>query len=234
MASPSPTHDLAVCTDEPVAAQLDWRPVYDFWFPVDLAIADVAEHWRMLQWWMRGGANAELPQFAPILHAARSGQLNHWLSTPHGRLSLIIILDQFPRGLFAGTPDAYSSDPDTLRIIEEGFRNGHYDALVSPYERFFYFLPLAHAEGPDHLERMQRVVAVSERMADEAPAHLKPLWKFSLSQAQANLDVISRFGRFPHRNPVLGRISTPEEAAYLEQGDFVHRRALPVDVHARV
>jgi uncharacterized protein (DUF924 family) len=140
----------------------------------------------------------------------------------------VIVLDQFPRGLFADTPEAYSSDPDTLRVVEEGFRNGHYDALTSLWERFFYVLPLAHVEGPDHLERMRRIVAISERVAAEAPAPLQPIWEFSLSQAQANLEVIARFGRFPHRNPILGRVSTPEEAAYLEKGDFVHKRVLPV------
>ena len=207
-----------------MSSRSDWQRIYDFWFPVDLTGADVAAHWQMLAWWMRGGANAELFQFMPTVRAAKAGQLEHWKETPRGRLSLIIVLDQFPRGLFAGTPEAYSSDLVTLRIVEEGFGNGHYDALTNPYERFFYFLPLAHAEGPDHLERMRRIVAISERAIDEAPEHLKPIWQFSLSQAQANFDVISRFGRFPHRNPVLGRTSTPEELVYLAKGDFVHQR----------
>jgi uncharacterized protein (DUF924 family) len=206
---------------------MDWRRVYDFWFPVDLSDSGIAAHWQMMAWWMRGGANAELHQFAPLVHAAKARKLDHWLGTPLGRLSLIIVLDQFPRGLFAGTPEAYSSDPDTLMIAEEGLKNGDYDTLTSPYEKFFHFLPLAHAEGPDHLERMRRIVAISERAIDEAPDHLKPVWQFSLSQAQANFDIIARFGRFPHRNPVLGRASTPEELTYLAKGDFVHTRSLP-------
>jgi uncharacterized protein (DUF924 family) len=211
-----------------MSSHLEWQTIYDFWFPRDLPTADASRQWQMLEWWMRGGANAELPQFAPFVQAARSGHLEHWLDTPHGRLSLVIVLDQFPRGLFAGTPEAYSSDPDTLRIVEEGFLNGHYDALTSLWEKFFYFLPLAHVEGPDHLERTRRIVAISEEVAAEAPAHLQPIWEFSLSQARANLDVIARFGRFPHRNPILGRVSTPEEAVYLEKGEFVHKRVLPV------
>jgi uncharacterized protein (DUF924 family) len=211
-----------------MSSQVDWRTVYDFWFPTDLSKAEPAAHWAMLAWWMRGGANAELPRFAHLVHAARSGDLNSWLETPRGRLSLIVVLDQFPRGLFADTPEAYASDPETLRIAEEGFRNGHYAALTDPYERFFHFLPLAHAEGPDHLERMRRIVAESEKAVDEAPDRLKPIWQFSLSQAQANLDVISRFGRFPHRNAVLGRASTAEEMDYVQKGDFVHKRSPPV------
>ncbi len=207
--------------------RMDWRSVYDFWFPVDLSKADLTAHWQMLTWWMRGGANAELSRFASLTQAAKAGQLTSWLDTPRGRLSLIIALDQFPRGLYAGTPEAYSSDQETLRIVEVGFRNGHYDALTDPYERFFYFLPLAHAEGPDHLERMGRIVAASERAVDEAPEHLKPIWQFSLGQAQANFEVIARFGRFPHRNPILGRASSPEELDYLAKGNFVHLRSPP-------
>jgi uncharacterized protein (DUF924 family) len=215
-----------------MAPHMDWRPVFDFWFPVDLAPAEVATHWRMLEWWMRGGASAQLEPFAPVLAAARTGGLDHWSATPLGRLSLIIVVDQFPRGLHAGTPEAFASDQNALQLAEEGLRNGHFEALASPYERFFFVLPLAHAEGPDHLERMARIVAMSEQVLAEAPAHLKPVWQFSLSQARANYEVISRFGRFPHRNAILGRPSTPEEAAYIAEGDFVHRRSLPVDAVA--
>jgi uncharacterized protein (DUF924 family) len=126
------------------------------------------------------------------------------------------------------------SDQDALSIAEEGLRNGHYDALTSPYEKFFHFLPLAHAEGPDHLDRMRRIVAISEQALEKAPEHLKPVWQFSLGQAQANLELITRFGRFPHRNPVLGRASTPEELAYLAKGDFVHTRTLPASAQSAI
>ncbi|WP_052003566.1 DUF924 family protein [Microvirga sp. BSC39] len=217
-----------------MSSRTDWQKVYRFWFPVDLSNADIAAHWQMLAWWMRGGANADLVRFAPVVHAARSGRLDHWLETPQGRLSLIIVLDQFPRGLFAGAAEAYSSDQDALSIAEEGFRNGHYEALQSPYERFFHLLPLAHAEGPDHLERMRRIVAISEQALEEAPEHLKPVWAFSLGQAKANADVITRFGRFPHRNPVLGRASTPVELTYLAKGDFVHMRTLPASAQSAI
>jgi uncharacterized protein (DUF924 family) len=207
----------------------DFEPVLDFWFPADLEHADASRQWRMLEWWMRGGANAELAPFSSLLTAARAGQLDYWAATPYGRLSLILVLDQFPRGLHEGTPHAFSSDLDALRLAEEGFRNGHYDALTSLWHRFFFFLPLAHAEGPRHLERLERIVTISEQVLLEAPVHLKPIWRFSLNQAQANRDVIAQFGRYPHRNPILGRTSTAGEAAYIAKGDFVHRRALPED-----
>jgi uncharacterized protein (DUF924 family) len=206
---------------------LDWQSVYEFWFPAGLDDADLATHWRMLEWWMRGGANAEMARFVPVVAAAKSGRLDHWLAMPLGRLSLIVVLDQFPRGLFAGTPDAYASDPEALRIAEEGLRNGHYDAIAKPWEKLFFLLPLAHAEGPDHLDRMRRVVSLSEKSVGDVPARLQPIYRFSLSQARGHLEVISRFGRFPHRNLIFGRASTPEEATYLEKGDFVHTRQPP-------
>ncbi len=205
----------------------DWRTVYDFWFPPGLDDADLATHGQMFGWWFGGGANAGLPPFAAVVEAAKTGRLDHWLATSPGRLSLIVVLDQFPRGLFAGTPEAYASDPDALRIAEEGLRNGHYDALTRPWEKTFFFMPLAHAEGPDHLERLERVVALVERIALEAPERLQPLYRHSVGQARGHLEVISRFGRFPHRNPILGRASTPEEVAYLARGESVHTRPPP-------
>jgi uncharacterized protein (DUF924 family) len=204
----------------------DWRTVYEFWFPVGLG-ADLETHRQMFRGWFGGEANTGLPLFLPLIEAAKTGRLGHWLAKPLGRLSLIIVLDQFPRCLFAGTPAAYASDPDALRIAVEGLRNGHYDAMARPWERMFFFMPLAHTEGPDHKERLERVVAMAEIVALEAPERLKPLYQFSVDQARGHLEVISRFGRFPHRNPILGRLSTPEEMAYIEKGDFVHRRGPP-------
>jgi uncharacterized protein (DUF924 family) len=205
----------------------DWRAVHDFWFPPGLDDADAETHRRMFERWFGGGANAGLPPFAPVLEAASAGRLDHWLAAPAGRLSLIVALDQFPRGLFPGTPDAYARDPDALRLAEEGLRNGHYDALTRPWEQTFFLLPLAHAEGPGHQERLERVVALAERITEDAPEHLRPLYRFSAGQARGHLEVIARFGRYPHRNPVLGRASTAEEAAYLAKGEFVHDRRPP-------
>lgn len=205
------------------AAQ-DWHAVYDYWFPTGLDDAGLETHGHMFSWWFGGGANADLPRFAPVVKAAQAGRLSHWLAAPLGRLSLIIVLDQFTRGLFAGTTDAYASDPCALRIAEEGLRNGHYDAVTKAWEKTFFFLPLGHAEGPDHLARLDRVVAMAESIALDAPERLRPLYQHSVNQARGHRDVISRFGRYPHRNPVLGRASSAEEVAYLAKGEFVHER----------
>jgi uncharacterized protein (DUF924 family) len=206
----------------------DWRPVYDFWFPPGLEYASLEEHCRMAGWWFQGGANAELASFAPLVDTAVDGGLNHWAADPIGRLSLIIVLDQFPRGLFAGTPKAFAQDLKALAIAEEGIENGHYDALQRPWEKTFFALPLIHAEGPDHLARADRLIALCEQRIAEPPFHLRSLRVFGLSQARGHRDVIARFGRHPHRNAVLGRVSTPEEEEYLRKGDFVHKRRPPI------
>lgn len=202
-----------------------WRSVYDFWFAPGLA--EAATHRRMIFWWFDGGASAALAPFASTVRAASAGLLDGWSETPQGRLSQILALDQFPRGLFAGTPEAYVNDPMAVRLTEQGLANGHYDALPEPWERTFFILPLAHAEGAGHSARLERVVALAEAIAHDAPEHLREFYDFSASQARANRDLIARFGRFPHRNPVLGRKSTSEERRYLEEGDFIHRRRPP-------
>lgn len=205
----------------------DWRVVHDFWFAPGLDDAGLDTLRRRVEWWMGGGANAALPPFAPVLEAARAGRLDHWRAAPLGRVSLLVVLDQFPRGLFAGAPEAYACDPDALRIAEEGLRNGHYDAVAQPWEKTLFLLPLSHAEGPDHRERLGRVVALAEAIARDAPEHPRPLYEFSVGQVRGHLDVVKRFGRFPHPNPILGRASTPDETAYLAKGEFVHRRRSP-------
>jgi len=209
--------------------QMHDKQVYDFWFPPGLENADRETFRRRVEWWFAGGANAELSPFTHTLMAARLGRLDHWLATPRGRLALIIVLDQFPRGLLAGKAEAYASDPHALRIAEEGLWNGHYDALTHPWEKTFFFLPLGHAEGPGHLHRLDRVVALAENVTLDAPERFRMYYQFSLSQARANRDLIARFGRYPHRNDILGRASTPEEVEYVETGNFVHLRRPPAE-----
>jgi uncharacterized protein (DUF924 family) len=203
-----------------------WRNVHDFWFPAGLD-ADAKRLREMFFWWFGGGSNAALKPFAPLAAEARAGRLDAWCATAQGRLALIVVLDQFPRGLFAGSPEAYAGDAKALAIAEEGLRNGHFRSLARDCEKTFFLMPLGHTEGPDHVERLTRVVAIAEEIAEGAPEALKPLYLHSVSQARANLELIERFGRFPHRNAILGRSSTPEEQAYVEKGDFVHRRKPP-------
>ena len=209
---------------------LDWREIHAFWFPAEMAAGDLDYFQNMSRWWMQGGATPELPPFLPYVEAAAAGELDHWAETARGRLSLIVVLDQFPRGLFAGTKRAYAYDQVTLGLCEAGLANGHAAELTSPFEQFFFTLPMVHAEGPDHLARLNRLLEMNRQALPELvrkwPA-LRPIFEFSIGQIEGNIEVISRFGRFPHRNDVLGRASTEAERAYIETGDFVHLRRMP-------
>lgn len=210
-----------------MSANQEWKDVCDFWFPPGLDEAGPEKHREMILWWFGGGANEAVRPFTPLIAAAAAGRLDSWRATPRGRLALILVLDQFPRCVFAGTPAAYAGDPQALAIAEEGLRNGHFEALAKPWEKTFAFMPLGHTEGPDHRERLQRVVALAETIARAAPPPLQALYGHSINQARGHLEVIERFGRFPHRNPVLGRSSSAEEQAYLSKGEFVHQRRPP-------
>jgi uncharacterized protein (DUF924 family) len=227
--SPARQKGGVAMTDSDMREAADWKAVHEFWFPASLEGANFETHLQRVKWWMMGGANAELGRFAPTVQAAKSGRLDHWLAEPLGRLSLIVALDQFPRGLFAGTPEAFASDGTVLRIVEKGFENRHFNSLPGLWARFFFLLPLIHAEGPDHLARIQRLISIWETLAADVPEHLLPLHKAALGRARAHFDVIARFGRFPHRNAMLGRRSTPQEEEYIARGDFVHTRPISSD-----
>lgn len=201
------------------------RQVLDTWFPPGLEEADTATHHRAFDTWF-GGAAPVLP--AELAAAAQAGRLDAWAGTAAGRLALILLLDQAPRGRFAGTPQAYAGDPDALQIAEEGLRNGHYDALDHPWEKTFFLLPLAQAEGPDLRERLIRASAMAEVLAWSAREDLRPLYRASADRLRQDRAVIARFGRYPERNAVLGRASTAEEAAWLATGTLTPRRPPPI------
>ena len=202
--------------------------VLDFWFPDD-------GHWETLQthmaFWrhrMRGGVDEEIrSRFADITNAAARGELDDWAGTPSGRLALLIALDQFPRSLWRGDPAAYGQDIKATLLALEGIGNGHYDALRHSWERQFYIIAISHCEGPDHLERMKMVIDMSRANAQTLLPHLAKLAERSVEQAELVHSVISRFGRHPHRNAVLGRPSTIDEEAYIAKGEFPHERDIP-------
>jgi len=206
---------------------LDWREVHAHWFPPGIAQDDAAAHRARFLRWFGGVADPTLPSFAPLLAAAREGGLGHWRAVPEGRLALILLLDQVPRGLFAGTAEAFACDGLALREAEAALAGGDYAALRSPWEKTFVVVATSHAEGPDHLSRLDRAIRLAEEIARDSPLVWRPLYEHSVRQATSHRAVIARFGRFPHRNAALGRASTPEEAAYAATGDFVHLRPPP-------
>ncbi|WP_153451542.1 DUF924 family protein [Sinorhizobium fredii] len=203
----------------------------DFFFPERLRPDfDARAHGEYWKWRMRGGADDQIrAQFAEATEKATLGELDNWADDPHGRLALIIVLDQFPRSLWRGTPRAFSQDGKALALALEGYLNGHYDALETPWYKTIYNLPLMHCEGPDHLERLDRAITLGQEVLAEAPAHLRPGYAFAAEQPVEVRKVIAAFGHHPHRNAVLGRLSTPEEETYLAEGRFPHLRPLPLD-----
>lgn len=195
-----------------------------FWFPATLG-TDPERVLAQVQWWFRGGADKEIiEKFPQLLNDAEMGKLTNWRNSPHSRLALIIVLDQFSRSIYRGSAKAYSNDPEALSITVEGLECGHYESLESPWERTFFTLPLAHSEN---LANLDLAVKLADAIADAAPAELKSMLEFSAAQAKGHRDVVRRFGRHPHRNEVLGRQSTVEELEYLASGDLVHARPIP-------
>jgi uncharacterized protein (DUF924 family) len=172
---------------------------------------DVLTYWRALgpeRWFVKDAAvDAEIRyKFQGVYRAAVAGSLGRWEDDASGALALIVVLDQFPRNMFRGAAAAFAADPlaraAAARAIERGF-----DRQATEAERPLYYLPYMHSEA---LADQQRCCELCRAAADEG----------TLKYAVLHADIIRRFGRFPHRNAVLGRVTTPEEQAFLDGGGF--------------
>ena len=152
--------------------------------------------------------------FGQDLRWAIDGELAGWERSPRGRLALIILLDQFTRNCFRGSPDAFASDGNAQRLVLQGLAMGH-DLNLRPTERLFFYMPLMHAE--DRAPQSE-AVAQFEKLAADCDGALKETVEAFRDSALQHKEVIERFGRFPRRNALLGRSSTPEEKAYIAAG----------------
>jgi uncharacterized protein (DUF924 family) len=152
-------------------------------------------------------------RFALTVEAALAGACRSWPATPPGALALILLLDQFPRNIFRQSPRAYAGDAQALALCCQGLADGQ-DRQLSLTERAFFYLPLEHAED---LRMQERSVEVFESLLSASPPEWREVGQGFLDYAIRHRDIIARFGRFPHRNEVLGRPSTPEEAAFLKE-----------------
>jgi uncharacterized protein (DUF924 family) len=137
--------------------------------------------------------------------AAARGDLDGWLATATGALALILLLDQFPRNAFRGTPRMYATDAKARATAAAAIDAGH-DQVVPKDLRLFIYLPFGHSENPADQERS---VALAQALGEPDQSH-----------AKRHRDIIRRFGRFPHRNPILGRVMTAQEQRYLDQGGY--------------
>jgi len=188
--------------------------VHAYWFGTIENDARTAEE-RAQQWWQKSdGTDRDIrDRFETWVQAAGRGELDAWADGPTDRLALIVLLDQFPRNIYRGLPAAFRYDEQALSLSLEGQRLGQ-DRALRPVERVFFYLPMEHAES----RAMQaRSVALFEALLAGVPEAQQAPFETFLDYAVRHRDVIERFGRFPHRNATLGRTSTAEEAAFLEQ-----------------
>lgn len=188
--------------------------VLDFWFGA--CGADGALDPTRQKMWFGDGRkyDAEIRERFGALHQrACRGECAGWTETPSGRLALIIVLDQFSRHVHRGAALSFAQDPAAQRLALNGV-NDRVDRDLIPAQRSFFYLPFEHAEDAE-LQRLS--VRCFEGLARAvAPAHQQDYDSF-LDYAQRHLEIIKRFGRFPHRNAILGRASTPEEIEFLKQ-----------------
>jgi uncharacterized protein (DUF924 family) len=144
-------------------------------------------------------------RFLELHEAAARGELGDWLVTPESALALLLLLDQYPRNAFRDTPRMYETDLLARQIADAAIAAGH-DRGVPDDLALFFYLPFGHSEA---LADQERGVALVERLGE--PNH---------GRARHHYDIVLRFGRFPHRNTILGRVTTAEEQRYLDEGGY--------------
>ncbi len=173
--------------------------------------AEVVAFWREAgpdRWFNRDDAfDRQIAERFAVTHAeAAAGRLSDWADTPEGALALIILLDQFSRQLYRGRPEAFAQDPMALALARRSIEAG-YDWQCDPAIRSFFYLPFMHSEA---IADQERCVLLFHRSSGFE----------GLKYALEHREIIRRFGRFPHRNAILGRHTTPAEQSFLDGGGF--------------
>lgn len=189
------------------------QSLHEYWFG-GVADDEAGQRQSRLWWGKDGAVDAELTErFGSLVTAARSGRLEAWNSNAQGRLALILLTDQLPRNIFRGTPEAFASDPLARQLCLAGLERGD-DKALKPIERVFFYLPLEHSESmPDQDHAVRLFTALFQAV----PQPVMEQYRGFLTFALRHRHVIERFGRFPHRNAILGRQSSPEEEAFLTE-----------------
>jgi uncharacterized protein (DUF924 family) len=198
------------------------RQVRDFWFgKLPLTAQTLAQRVSL---WFPGEQNPEdlkkldgniRTRFGPLVLRATQGDLMSWADSPRRCLSLIILLDQFPRNMFRGTARAFATDEQALAVTLSGMQSAG-DGALDVVERIFFYMPLQHSEVR---EVQDESVAAYRRLLTEAPQEIRGIFAESLQSAEQHRTIIEMFGRFPHRNRVLERANTPEEEVWLRTSD---------------
>lgn len=191
-----------------------WQPLLDWWFGPSGTAAQRAAEKHRLWFGKRDEQDAEAAErFGVLVEQALAGELQGWSADPHGWLAQVLLLDQLPRMIHRDTPLAFAGDAQARELVEQGITLG-WDRQLSPLQRVFIYLVLEHAEDP--LQQARSVQLFAE-LAEAASASERELFGGFLDYAVRHQQVIQRFGRFPHRNEILGRVSSADELRFLAE-----------------
>ncbi len=185
--------------------------ILEVWF----GKGDVPSEAVRAQWWKKDpDFDAMLrDRFGALLDRGVRGELDDWANDAPGALALVILLDQFSRNIHRGTPRSFAADEHALMMAKRAVHHG-FDAALPIHRRIFLYMPWMHSE---ELDAQKECVRLFERLANEAPPEAQPTIRNNLDFAIRHLEIVERFGRFPHRNAILGRTTTPEEEAFLRE-----------------
>jgi uncharacterized protein (DUF924 family) len=189
--------------------------ILDFWFGDSLDSLEAVAA-RRGSWFVQSDAfdrSIEV-RFGSLPDRALRGEFDGWSREPRPALALVLVLDQFPRNLYRGSPRSFGSDAKACETALLAIKAG-FDQKLHPLEASFLYLPLEHSED---LHLQDRSVELFEKLVSRAPDDLRPMFDQIVAYAVRHREVIRQFGRFPHRNTILGRRSTREELAYLRSG----------------
>jgi uncharacterized protein (DUF924 family) len=197
-----------------LSVSVDPDDVLWFWLG-DLDGDGLAEEPIMQRWWRKDPDFDEeiRAKFEPIWQAIMANEREVWLETPHSRLAYVIVLDQFSRNMFRGAPESFAADERALRAAADGVARGH-DRHLHGHERVFFYMPFMHSES---LPMQERAVELYTALRDRSEGRAKKALASNVDFAIAHRDIVKRWGRFPHRNAILGRESTPQELAFLDE-----------------
>lgn len=194
-------------------ATVAWQPILDFWFDDGLEAGWPTRNMKELWFGGSRGLDQEVrDRFEVFVEAALWSELVDWEAKPLSRLALVLVLDQFTRNIYRGTPQAFSGDHRACTLVMEGIARGM-DKNLPWVGRVFFYMPLMHAE---ELSLQDECIRCFEELIAEAPADIAERLQGNLAFAREHRDVIEKFGRFPHRNKVMERDSTEQELDYLE------------------
>jgi uncharacterized protein (DUF924 family) len=192
--------------------QIRIEAILSFWFREQALSAPQID--RRMDIWFSEDPVFDLEiekEFADEVNKACKGQLDHWAANPHGRLALIILIDQFRRNIHRNTARAFSKDRLALKLCVQGAME-KMDRGLTPIQKVFFYMPLQHAES----RKVQaKSVELYSRLAETISPTYRETFMTVVQFAELHKDIVDQFGRFPHRNKLLNRQNTPEEDQYL-------------------